>query len=215
MTNIREFHRFGEKGARWRCDSLGLEIEGEGFQRTPGEPRTIARIWDQWSDPIQKWAWTLGVPIELILATVATESHASLDPKQDRKEPGYISDEATPDRVSIGLCHPLISTARGVTGFAVGRAWLSVPRNNLMVASLVLRDDARATAFDPVLAASKYNAGSLRASDKNRFGLRSHGTHLDRFTKFFGDAVAFIAEKGGAERDWQWALKASDLGVLV
>src|SRR5688572_1351497 len=201
MTALREFHRYADHSQiRWRCDSVGLEIEGEGFQRTPGPPATIARIWENWSDHLQGFAWTLGVPVELLLATVATESSASLDPRQDRKEPGYVSDEATPNRVSIGICHLLIATARGVTGFAVGRAWLQVPRNNIFAAGLVIKDDARATRLDPVYMLAQYNAGGLRGSTKNRWGLRSYGNHLDRGVRFFGDAVAFIADKGGCER---------------
>lgn len=209
------WHRYADGGVRWRADSLGIEVEGQGFQRTPGPIVTIAKLWDQWADPIQHWAHIFNVPVELLLMTAATESRRDLDPRQDLKEPGYVSDESTPHRVSIGLCHVLISTARGALGFAVGRQWLAVPRNNFMAAALVLRDDARTTGFDPILAAAKYNAGALRPSSENRFGLRVTGDHLDRAARWFGDAVTFIAAHGGAERDWQWALKASASRVLV
>ncbi len=222
MTNLREFHRWRNVGTiRWRCDSTGLEIEGPGegtgYQRTPGKPMTMAKIWDQWAVDIQEAAYTYSVPVELLMTTAATEGGMYLNnPKQDRKEPGYVSDEATPNRVSIGLCHILLSTARFVMNWpGMSRRWLEQPQNNFAVAAAVLRADAPITGFDVVLCAAKYNAGSLRETTKNRWGLFTHGNHLDRATKFYGDAVAFIADKGGAKRDVTWMLKGLDQGTLL
>lgn len=216
--NLREFHRYGDKGTvRWRIDSMGLEIEGEGYQRTAGKPLTMQKIWHEWAEPIQHWAFAFGLPVELLMMTCATEGGMHLDnPKQDRKEPGYVSDEATPDRVSIGLNHILLSTAREVTGWAgMPRRWLEQPANNFMVAALVIRLGARVTRLDPVLVSARYNAGSLRPSPRNRWGLFVHGTHLDRAAKWVGDAVAFTADKGDVERGWRWFLESINSGTLL
>jgi hypothetical protein len=216
VTSLREWHRFAEGGLRWRLTTDGVELEPGFHPRTQGEPITIKRIWAKFGEDIQHWALMFGLPMELLLATVATESRADLDPAQDRKEPGYVSDEATTNRVSVGLCHPLISTARAVTGFAVGRAWLGVPRNNLMVAALVLRSDVLATRLDVPLCFAKYNAGALVESPKNPFRLRVTGDHISRALAFFNDAVAVLREKSphGCARDMGWLLEMQEGGLL-
>jgi hypothetical protein len=212
-VNLLEYHHAYEGGLRWRLDSEGIELEPGLHPRTGGEPATIRRIWGEWSPHIQHWSYVCGIPAELLLATVATESRRDLDPRQDRQEPGYVSDETTPERVSVGLCHPLISTARAVTGFACGRHWLQEPRNNLMIAALVIRGDAVMTGLDPILVAAKYNAGTIRETLSNPFRLRSTGDHLSRFASWYNDAVDVMHIKGSA-RDHAWMLAAHAEGLL-
>lgn len=210
------WHGSGFAGSvKWRVDSDGVALEPGIYPRTDGPPATVTRIWSRWSSEIQHCAYIYSVPVELLMATIATESRADLDPKQDRKEPGYQSDEATPNRVSVGICHPLISTARAVTGFAVSRAWLTLPSNNIRVAAMVLRNDAPRTGFDPPLSFACYNSGGLSESNKNPFKLRSTGEHISRAVSFTNDAVVFLRERGGAKRDIQWLLSAYAAGVLV
>jgi hypothetical protein len=216
VTPLHEYHDAFPGGLKWRLTQDGVQTEPGIHPRTDGAPVTIKRIWSAFSEDAQHWAFMLGLPVELILATVATESRADFDPRQDRKEPGYVSDEATPNRVSIGLCHPLISTARGVTGFAIGRNWLQVPRNNLMVAALVLRSDARATRLDIPKCFARYNSGTIAETQKNPFKMRSTGDHIMRGVKFYNDAVAVVREKAGdktVERDHEWLLATAMRGL--
>jgi peptidoglycan L-alanyl-D-glutamate endopeptidase CwlK len=54
------------------------------------------------------------------------------------------------------------------------------------------------TGDDPILIAAAYNSGGLRkAPTKNRWHLSSHGNHLDRAARWFGDACAVIAALRG------------------
>lgn len=52
----------------------------------------------------------------------------------------------------------------------------------------------RGTGFDPVLVAACYNAGSLRDSNANDWGLVTFGNHLDRAVEWFGDACVVLSE---------------------
>ena len=55
---------------------------------------------------------------------------------------------------------------------------------------------ATPTGGDPILVAAAYNAGSLKPSGTNNWGLVSHGDHLDRASKWFGDACAVLRSLG-------------------
>ncbi|MCP5086394.1 MAG: hypothetical protein GY952_06290 [Rhodobacteraceae bacterium] len=52
------------------------------------------------------------------------------------------------------------------------------------------------TDLNPVLSSAAYNAGSLRASGTNTWGIHHHGDHLDRAVKWFGDACAALKSFG-------------------
>lgn len=218
MTELRNFHEAFPGGVRWRITQDGVELEHVGTLRTSGEPLTVRKIWRDYGAPIQYAARQFGVPVEVLIATIATESivvNGVRDPKQAREEPGYKSDEATPHRISVGLCHILIDTARRVLRYPVGRAWLAVPANNIWTAAAVIRDAADLHGFDPILTAATYNSGTLAESIKNRWRLRSTSDHLDRFGAWTGDAVAVVRESGGCSRDFGWLLSAHASGVLV
>lgn len=52
------------------------------------------------------------------------------------------------------------------------------------------------TQLNPVLASAAYNAGSIRTSGTNSWHIRSHGDHLDRAIKWFGDGCAALKDFG-------------------
>jgi hypothetical protein len=187
-------------GVRWRLGPGGVIVGDEaGPRRTPGAPATIRRIWATFRGPIEKCAAAYGVPAELILATIATESGGN--PNAVREEPGYVSDEATPHRVSPGLMQTLISTARETLRDPhLGRAALLDPEVSLRAGTSYIRAQARLTNLDPPLVACAYNAGGLyaQAGAANPWKLRQFpigtGRHADRFVAWFGDAVAVLKE---------------------
>jgi hypothetical protein len=129
----------------------------------------------------------------LIIATICTESGGKANAV--RLEPGYKSDEATPNKVSPGLTQTLISTASEVMGRKVDREWLLQPANAIEAGSIYIARQSKKTGFDPPLVAAAYNAGSLKYQDgkNNRWKLRQFpvgtGAHCDRFVQFFNDAV--------------------------
>jgi len=187
-------------GQSWRLAQGGVVVGGEQApRRTRGEPETIRRIWRTFRAPIEKCAAAYGVPAELILATIATESGG--DPRAVREEPGFVSDSATPHRVSAGLMQTLISTARETLAEpGLDRAALLDPETSLRAGTAYLRRQARLTNFDPPLVACAYNAGGLypQAGEANPWKLRQYpigtGRHADRFVAWFGDAVAVLKE---------------------
>ena len=146
------------------------------------------------------------MPIELIIATICTESTGN--PNAVRSEPGFTSDADTPHRVSIGLMQTLISTARdtlsrdGVSASTIDRAWLFTPRNSIRAGTAYIRKQFSTTGFDPPKVACAYNAGSLRPNDseQNRWKMRQFpiGTskHADRFIAWFNDCFRYFRGVG-------------------
>lgn len=193
----------GEGRRRWFLGTAGLLLEDEPApRRTAGPPRTAAAAWDRHGSAMQAAARRFGVPVELLLATVCTESGGRADAV--RQEPGYVSDEATPQRVSPGLMQTLIGTAREALGDpSLDRARLLDPAVSLDAgAALIRRQAVRGslpTGFDPPLVAIAYNAGSLRPTADQTWGLvqtrrDARHWHADSFVAFLNDAFAVLAE---------------------
>ena len=194
--SLAEFHGFHDS-VRWRVTAAGVEIEGSGVERTKGEPRTVTRAWESFGDHINRTARGYRVPCALILATICTESGGKEDAV--RLEPGYVSDEKTPGKVSVGLMQTLISTAREALQATVDRSWLAIGRNSIEAGTAYIARQARITRLDPPLVAAAYNAGGLyhQTGSGNRWKLRQYpigtGAHCDRFVRFFNDAVFVLA----------------------
>lgn len=210
---LRQWHQQFPGSVRWRLTAEGLEVEGNGVPRTLGQPTTVTRICQQWGRQLEKAATQGAIPVELLLATVATES--SGNPEAVRLEPDYRSDERTPDQISAGLCQLLLSTAREVLSNPVlGRLDLLDPQVNLLGAALQIsrQSDARhlrlglraqhATDFDPPRVAAAYNAGGLyrEQAPANPWRLRCYpkntGAHITRWVRWYNDAWVVLG--GGA-----------------
>jgi hypothetical protein len=192
MGALSEFHGF-EDSVRWRVVPAGVDIDGTGVERTSGAPSTVTRVWESYAGAINRTARARRVPCELIVATICTESGGRADAV--RLEPGYVSDEQTPHRVSPGLTQTLISTAREAMQMSLDRNWLLQPANAIEAGTAYIARQSRETALDPPLVAAAYNAGRLKRQDgrDNRWKLRQYpigtGKHCDRFVRFFNDAV--------------------------
>jgi hypothetical protein len=195
---LLEWHRYFPDSVRWRLTDLGVEVEASGVERTQGRPATATRIWEQYSEAINRAARSYRMPCELVVATICTESGGRADAV--RLEPGYVSDEATPHRVSPGVMQTLISTARDALGMSVDRTYLLDPANSIRAGMAYVARQSRSTMFDPVLVAAAYNAGRLyyQTGAQNRWKLRQYpiGTsmHCDRFVKFYNDSVVVLAQ---------------------
>lgn len=194
---LTDYHGFAEDGIRWRLRPEGVEIEDSGIERTRGAPATTTRIWEAYGDAINQSAQKLRIPCALIVATICTESSGIADAAW--REPGYISDEQTPSKVSAGLMQTLLSTARNMMQTSFTLSWLYEPANSIAAGSGYIGSQARQTQLDPPLVAAAYNAGALyrQSGAKNRWKLRQYpiGTseHCDRFVRFFNDAVYVLA----------------------
>ena len=196
---LRKFHRAFKGGIRWKLTEDGLYIEGSGIERSKGSPKTVKRIWNKYNKEINRWAKHFSVPCVLIIATIATESSGKATSR--REEPGFISDKATPQQVSVGLMQTLISTARSTLyNEKIDAKWLKIPSNSIKAGTSYIAEQFPITDFDPPKVACAYNSGGLyqNRGKNNRWKMRQYpiGTskHCDRLVKWFNDAV-FVLER--------------------
>lgn len=193
-----------KNGISWRLHPQGLLIANDSTPiGTGGEPKTVARIWEQFSSPLTHWSTELKVPVELIIATICTES--SGNPNAVREEPGFIDEIRTPHKISPGLMQTLISTARAALNKDdIDKAWLLNASNSIQAGTAYIAGQWKQTRFDPPKVACAYNAGGIYHNDspRNRWKMRQYpiGTaeHADRFVKWFNDCFRFFQAAGGA-----------------
>jgi peptidoglycan hydrolase-like protein with peptidoglycan-binding domain len=200
----------------WRLTPEGLLV---GDDDTPevwgGPPATVRRVWSNYGAPIRAWGRDFGVPVELIVSTICTESDGQA--RATREEPGYVSDAQTPDRVSVGVMQTLISTARSALGEPeIGRDWLLEPANSIRAGTAYIAQQWKETHLDPPKVACAYNAGGIYHNDApdNRWRMRQYpiGTskHADRFVKWFNECFLMFDEDGGAPPHGFYAQMSSD-----
>jgi len=191
----------------WCLHPDGLRIDGSDTPEVwGGPPRTVRRVWRDYGDAIAEWAHDFGVPAELIVATICTESRGR--PTAIRIEPGYVSDAQTPHRISPGLMQTLISTARAALGAdAVDREWLLVPSNSIRAGTAYIAQQWKQTHFHAPKVACAYNAGGIyfNNSEANRWRIRQYpigtGEHADRFVKWFNECLLMFDLDGTAPSD--------------
>ena len=200
LRDLAATHAKFEGSSTWAMTPAGIAIDGAEPTGTGGEPATVRRIWQGFGPALEAAGHEFGVPVELLIATIATESSGRAD--ATRLEPGYQSDAATPHRVSIGLTQTLISTARdALRNPAVDRAFLLRPEGAIRAGAAYIARQKSLTGYDPPLVACAYNAGSLRhnPSPRNRWRMVQYpiGTsaHADRFVAFFNDCFLLFHEQ--------------------
>jgi hypothetical protein len=198
ISALAQPHRFRDS-VPWLVSPKGVVVSGK-LERTPGPPNTVTHVWETYHAAINAAASRFQVPAHLIIATICTESQPIGNARSLRTEPGFVSDEATPHRVSPGLMQTLISTARSaLRNPKIDRKFLFNPANSIMAGTCVIKQGHTATNLDPPKVAAAYNAGSLihQGSSGNRWKMRQFpiGTsaHVDRFVMFFNDACAMLA----------------------
>jgi Transglycosylase SLT domain len=195
IPELTKLHHHFPNGVAWALTPDGIAIDGVKARGTPGEPSTVRKIWKSYGPLCASAARTEGVPVELIVATIATESSGY--PNERRSEPKK-RDE------SVGLMQTLVGTARAATGrqTLVGDDLLK-PANSIDAGTAYIAGQRGSTHFDPPLVAAAYNAGSIKRdnSEANRWKLVCHppgtGQHVDRFVAWFSDCM-----KVSAADDW-------------
>lgn len=196
LPTLSEIHQYKDS-VPWRLTPKGLEVNGT-VAGTPGRLVTVPRVWGDYRVAMVDAAEHFGVPVELILATACTESGG--DARALRKEPGYVSDEATPQRISPGLMQTLISTARStLRDQGIDRAWLLDPANSITAGTSYIAEQSGQTHYDPPKVAAAYNAGAIysQPGEHNRWKMRQYpigtGVHVDRYVAWFNDAFRMFA----------------------
>ncbi len=219
-----EGHRIACQGpphadARLTATQVGRDGDGIGerlWYRTKGDPSTMRQLWRDYGLEIAEAAERFRVPRPWIMGLIGIEAarlkqdRGRFDPRSRREEPGYRSDETTPNKVSPGLMQTLLSTARGmeaqytVMGHPITAEDLCVPRYSILLGTCYVRhqmdrrEDDEPPGDDPVLnACAAYNAGSVRYDASNDWHLLTYGqTRTDRFVAWVNDSVAVLEELG-------------------
>jgi len=177
-------------GLRWQVTPDGLLDEGEvTAARTVGEPVTVRRIWRDYGAQIKAASLSSGVPVELIVTTIAVESRGVVK--------AYLAE--ADGRQSVGLMQTLTGTASEMLGRPVTAAELSQPEVSIAAGTAYLASHRTKTLYDPILSAASYNAGGLfppRTEDTNPYRLRCTGDHLTRTKLYYNDTVAVAAADG-------------------
>jgi peptidoglycan hydrolase-like protein with peptidoglycan-binding domain len=201
QSDLTEPHQFRDSVV-WQLSAQGILVDKkQPLETTGGDPKTVRSVWQRFSEPVEQWSQKFGVPAELIIATICTET--SGDPSALRKEPGYISDEQTPNKISPGIMQTLISTAQKTLGDqTINREWLLKAENSIRAGTAYIASQWRTTNFDPPKVACAYNAGDIYYNDSatNRWKMRQYpigsAEHADRFVKWFNDCFVLFAKDG-------------------
>lgn len=195
LGGLLEPHRF-EDSVAWQLSEEGLLVAGER-PVSPGRLVTVPRVWQAFGDLVQRVCAEAGVPVELAVATICTESRG--DAQAVHREPGWTSNSQTPRRVSIGLMQTLISSAREALGdqTLTGDELLD-PETSVRAGVAFIKNQRRRTDYDPPKVAAAYNAGDLYLNEgpTNRWKMRQFpigtGVHVDRFVMWFNDCFRFF-----------------------
>lgn len=182
-------HSAFPEGVEWRLERAGVAVAAEPVARSPGAPLTVSNIWSRYREPLIRASDEYRVPLELLIATIATQSGGN--PTARRSEP-KIGDE------SVGLTQLLTSTAKSVMDDAsIDAEWLLTPENSIRAGAAYIAGQRSRTNFDPPLVAAGYDAGSVRRdpSPTNRWKVRTFGNNVDRFVTWFNDAVVVLREE--------------------
>ena len=207
LAGITKTHHFAAskngrtyRSVSYRLKPVGFEVAGS---ISMAGLTLVRKIWADFKEPITHWANHYGVPVEIIITTIATESEGK--PRALRKEPGYRSDAATPHRVSPGLMQTLISTARmALKDKNITRSWLFNPSNSIKAGTAYIAQQSKRTGMDPPLVLAAYNAGGvyLQTGSGNRWKTRQYpigtGKHVDRGIDYFNACFAMWGRDGGA-----------------
>jgi Putative peptidoglycan binding domain/Transglycosylase SLT domain len=201
MARLKQPQQFRDS-VTWRLGEAGIEIAGAPAVGSPGQPVTVIRILNDFKAQIANTCVQRNVPVELIVASIAVESTGNRSAR--RNEPGWTSDSATPDKVSIGLMQTLISTARdALNDPTIDAARLEDPATSIEAGAAYIDSQFALTGFDPAKVGCVYNAGGLyyNSSPTNRWRMRQYpiGTsdYLDKLIPFFNDCFSLLRANGG------------------
>ena len=214
LAALAQPHARSGGGALWCLTAAGLATGRGAVPAGPAHEAAVARVLRDWFPaPIQAAARRYGVPVELIVACLCTESAGSGGDARavaaaERWEPGFRNYAETPHRVSIGCMQTLISTAAATLGRPVSPEELRRPEVSIAAGTGFIAEAAGRTLLDPPVVACAYNAGSVRhdPSEANRWRMLQYplgtGAHADRFVAYFNAALRLLrtdpALAGGA-----------------
>jgi len=205
------WRHYGDGKIWWRVTKQGIEIKGKGLLKEDKYTKRAADIWRKYEPMITKASEKYGVPIPAIIATISTES--SGNPKAYRYEPlfykRYIKDQKEwkgspyhnyPRRIaaSYGLVQIMYTTAYNAAGFRGKPEDLYDPALNINAGAAYIASayQVKQHGWDPPKIACAYNAGSVRATKANDWGMHHHPGHLERWIPAYNGAIEATGSAG-------------------
>jgi len=189
-SDLMTSHCYVSAGVSWTVGLQGVAVEGATISGTSGKPVTVTTIFDQYGALCCAAAIKFGVPIELIVATIAVESGGRAN--SERYEPKL-------KESSIGLMQTLVSTARSaLKDKSMAPQALYEPEMSIRAGTAYIAQQLGVSHFDPPKVAAAYNAGSLRldSGERNRWRMLCYptgtGQHIDRYVQFYNDTAAVL-----------------------
>lgn len=191
LRSLGEWHRRYPGARRWRLGLEGIEVEGQPGGLVAGAD-AVLRSWNWFGQAAAAASVEYGVPLELVLATLATESVGGAASRAAAARARGTSGE-------VGVMQTLPATARAALGKPrmLASALLD-PLTSIRAGTAYIAWQRMETGFDPPLVGAAYNAGRLREdrSARNPWRLRCHpvgtGGHVGKFVRQFGDAMALL-----------------------
>ncbi|MBD3304945.1 transglycosylase SLT domain-containing protein [candidate division KSB3 bacterium] len=200
---LRAWHNYNDGSIYWRVTPQGIEIQGQGLVKDAKYSKQAAEIWSQYQEPILSASKKHGVPVPVIIATISTESSGNA--KAYRYEPlfyrRYIKNKPqwkenpyydAPRRISAsyGLMQIMYPTAYNV-GFRGEPEGLYDPLINIQAGAAYIASayQVKHHGWDPPKIACAYNAGSVRPTETNDWGMFHHPGHLDRWIPSYNGAI--------------------------
>ncbi len=201
-------HGAFDSTARWQLTPAGLSINGRSPEGTPGEPFTASQAMAFFGEEFRAAALEFGVPIELLVACACAEAGVHIRRgreaarNSERREPGFVTYDTTPHRVSVGVMHTLISTARQtLRAPSLSHTDLRDPRTSIRAGASYIASQQPKTGYDPPLVGAAYNAGGVYDDPTPGlpYSLRDFPSgadrHVERFVAYFNDVCRLVADK--------------------
>ena len=204
--SLYAWHNYKKGAIYWRLTTKGVEVKGQGILLNAKFTTQAKKIWETFRNPILAASEKHHVPVPAIIATISTES--SGNPQAYRYEPAfytrYIQGKAewksnpyyaSPKRISAsyGLVQIMYTTAYSV-GFRGKPEDLYDPQQNLDAGCAYIASayQIKQHGWDPPKIACAYNAGSVRPTTANAWGMYCHLGHLDRWIPGYNGAIEAI-----------------------
>ncbi len=203
VDSLSVWHHHGKGKVWWRVTDKGVEIKNEGVVKSQKYTDRAKKLWGKYREPLLAASKKYHVPVPVLIATISTES--SGNPKAYRYEPlfykRYIKNQKqwkkspyykAPRRIaaSYGLVQIMYTTAYRV-GFRGEPEDLYEPDVNIDAGAAYIASAYQVNnhKWDPPKIACAYNAGSVRTTTKNDWGIYHHPGHLDRWIPAYNGAI--------------------------
>ena len=227
--SLSVWHNYSGGKIWWRVTKKGVAIKNKGVVKNSKYTKQVTEIWEQYQTPILAASKKYGVPIPAIIATIFTESSGKA--KAYRYEPlfyrRYIKNQKqwknspyykSPRRIaaSYGLVQVMYTTAYKI-GFRGKPEDLYEPEANIDAGAAYIASayQVKNHEWDPPKIACAYNAGSVRATTKNNWGMYHHPGHLGRWIPAYNGAIEVLGAAELEQPSQPTETKPSDSSVVT